>query len=74
MRLSIQKNTMSGYFELTPLAGRFAGKTVALAESVTLRDGTEEACSLKSVWGLTVLNDRVTEDAETIQSLLGRRR
>lgn len=73
MQLALQKND-SGLYEITPLGGRFAGKKVALAEGVNIRTGTERACSLKSVWGLTVLKDSVHQDAETIQSLLGLRR
>lgn len=73
MQLSIEKNT-NGLFELTPLSGRFAGKKAALAEGVVIRRGSNRACNLSSVWGLTVLSDSVHQDAETIQSLLGLRR
>lgn len=73
MQLSLEKN-QTGMYEITPLSGRFAGRKVAMAEVVAIRSGTERACSIKSVWGLTVLTDRVHQDAETIQSLLGLRR
>jgi len=73
MRLALEKNDR-GVYEITPLSGRFAGRKVATAEAVGIRTGTEKSCSLKSVWGLTVITDRVHQDAETIQSLLGLRR
>lgn len=73
MQLAVEKNSV-GLYELTPLSGRFAGHTVALAEGVNIRKGPARACNLSSVWGLTVLKDSVHQDAETIQSLLGLRR
>lgn len=73
MQLAVNKNT-EGLYELVPLSGRFAGSTVALAEGVNIRKGPARACSISSVWGLTVLSDSVHQDAETIQSLLGLRR
>lgn len=73
MQLSIDRS-YPGPYEVTPLSGRFAGKKVAHAEGIIIRQGTERACSLKAVWGLTILKEGVHQDAETIQSLLGLRR
>lgn len=70
MQVSIYKNT-SNLYELTPLEGPFAGRKIALAEGVIMRDGTYRAGRLRSVWGFTALTDRVFEHAQTIQSLLG---
>lgn len=59
--------------EICPSAGPFKGKPIARAEKVSTRTGGRplygHPVTLKAVWGLEILDERIYDDPETMRTL-----
>lgn len=67
------RQTVNGTWLLTPKSGRFAGVDVAEVEGLSMHHavsvGKTIVGPLRATWGMTVLDDRVYEDRETVRGL-----
>ena len=72
MRVGVKKNN-EGDWGITPLSGKFCGICIAHADEIALGDpcqgSLEVTGELVSVWGMTIIDQRVFDDEETLTGL-----